>query len=249
MMMTWSGQVALAQVPKPLIGKTFYNINRWNMDPRFGGIPTVKFTSANTASVKKGDIMENARVKLYKKGFIITTEQRKISDTFQFEVMPTKTANADGYEMKDQLGVIWTTRFSGTAEEASTKAYPAAQPGYVKNVIVLPKKNNEEAYKVELYAGLIQEVDCNNHSMLGVIEEKLLDGYGYTYYNVKTEERILSTRKGCPDQKKTTKFISTQPLIIRYNSNTPIVIYTPKDVQVRYKVYTTNNQWEVARPQ
>ncbi len=249
MMIACSGQLALAQVPKPLIGKTFYNINRWNMDPRFGGTPTVKFTSATTANVKKGDIMETAKVKLYKKGFIITTEQRKISDTFQFEVMPAKTSKADGYEMKDQQETLWTTRFSGTAEEASLKAYPAAQSGYVRNVIVLPKKDNEEWYKVELYAGLVQEADCNSHSMLGVIEEKILDSYGYTYYNVKTEERILSTRKGCPDQKKTVKFISTQPLVVRYNSNTPIVIYSPKDVQIRYKVYTTNNQWEVARPQ
>lgn len=249
MMMTWSGQIALSQVPKPLIGKTFYNMNRWNMDPRFGGTPSVKFTSAHTANIKKGDVMESARVKRYKKGFITTTDQRKIADTFQFDVMPTKTTNADGYEMKDQHDAIWTTRFSTTPDGAAIKAYPAAQSGYVQNVIILPKKSNEELYKVELYAGVIQEVDCNNHSMLGIIEEKLLEGYGYTYYNVKTEERLLSTRKGCPDQKKTIKFISAQPLMIRYNSNAPIVVYTPKDVQVRYKIYTTGNQWEVARPQ
>lgn len=248
MMMTWAGYTALSQVPKPLIGKTFYNMNLWNMDPRFGGTPSVKFTSANTASVKKGDVMENAKVKLYKKGFIITTEHRKIADTFQFEIMPAKTANADGYEMKDQQGAIWTTRFSASPDDAALKAYPEAKSGYVKNVIVLPKKNNEELYKVELYAGVIQEADCNNHTMLGVIEEQQIDGYGYTYYNVKTEERIISTRKGCPDQKKAIQFISTLPLIIRYNSNAPIVIYSPKDVQIRYKIYTTNNQWEVARP-
>lgn len=249
MMMALSGQVALAQVPKPLIGKTFYNVNKWNMNPRFGGVPTIKFTGANTANVKKGDIMETAKVRLYKKGFITTTDQRKLSDTFQFEVMPVKTSNADGYEMKDQYGQTWSTRYSGAAEEASIKAYPAPKSGYVKNVIVLPKRTNEEQYKVELYAGVIQEVDCNSYSMMGVIEEKVLDGYGYTYYNVKTEEKLMGTMRGCLDGIKTTKFISTQPTIIRYNSNIPIVIYSPENVQIRYKVYSTNNQWEFARPQ
>lgn len=249
MMMALSGQVALAQVPKPLIGKTFYNVNKWNMNPRFGGIPTIKFTGANTANVKKGDIMETAKVRLYKKGFIITTDQRKLSDTFQFEVMPSKAFNASGYEMKDQYGQTWSTRYSAAAEEASVKAYPEAKAGYVKNVIVLPKRTNEEQYKVELYAGVIQEVDCNSYSMMGVIEEKVLDGYGYTYYNVMTEEKLMGTMRGCLDGVKTTKFISTQPVIIRYNSNIPIVIYTPENVQIRYKVYATDNKWEFARQQ
>lgn len=249
MMMALSGQVALAQVPKPLIGKTFYNVNKWNMNPRFGGIPTIKFTGTNTANVKKGDIMETAKVRLYKKGFITTTDQRKLSDTFQFEVMPSKTFNAAGYEMKDQYGQTWSTRYSAAAEETSVKAYPEAKAGYVKNVIVLPKRTNEEQYKVELYAGVIQEVDCNSYSMMGVIEEKVLDGYGYTYYNVMTEEKLMGTMRGCLDGVKTTKFISTQPIIIRYNSNIPIVIYTPENVQVRYKVYATDNKWEFARQQ
>lgn len=247
MMMTWTGHAALAQVPKSLIGKTFYNVNQWNMNPRFGGTPSVKFTGAATATIKKGDVMEVAKVKRYRNGFITTTTHRKLSDTFQFNTMPGKKANAAGYEMTDQNGALWTTRFSTLPDGAALKGYPEARSGYVQNVIVLPKKNNEALYKVELYAGLIQEVDCNHHSLLGAIEEKQLDSYGYTYYNVKTEERILSTRKGCPDQKKTIQFISTQPVMVRYNSNTPIVIYAPKDVQIRYKIYTTANDWEVAR--
>lgn len=249
MTMAFLGQSLQAQVPKPLIGKTFYNTDKWNMDPRFGGVPTVKFTGTNTAAVKKGDIMENAKVRLYKKGFITTTDHRKISDTFQFEVMPTKASKADGYEMKDQYGQIWTTRFSASVDGTGLKAYPAAKSGYVRNVITLPKRTNEELYKVELYAGVFKEVDCNSYSMMGVIEEKVLDGYGYTYYNVKTEEKLVGTMRGCLDGVKTTKFIPALPVIIRYNSNAPIVIYAPKDVQIRYKVYTTNDQWEIGRPQ
>ncbi len=243
------GQTVMAQVPKSLIGKTFYNTNRWNMDPRFGGVPTVRFDAANKATVKKGDIMENATVKKYKTGFILTTAYRKISDTFQFEQFPAVSTKSMDAEMRDQHNHLWSTRFSPYKEIDVLKSFPAAKEDYKRNVINLPQRNNEDKLKIEIYAGILQEVDCNGYMMLGSIDSKNLEGYGYTYYDVTTEERIMGTMKGCPDSKKTLKYISLQPIIVPYNSKLPLVIYAPENVQIRYKVYTSNNEWEFARPQ
>lgn len=242
-------QEIMAQVPKSLIGKTFYNTNQWNLNPRFGGVPTVKFDAANKATVKKGDVVETATVKKYKNGYIVSTSYRKISDTFQFTQLISATTKIADAELVDQKGQTWTTRFSPFTESTALKSFPEAKTDYKRNVINLPKRNNEDKLKIEIYAGINQEADCNAHMMLGSIDSKNLDGFGYTYYQVTTEERIMSTMKGCLDQKKTMKYIHLQPIIVPYNSALPLVVYAPENVQIRYKVYTSNNEWEFARPQ
>ncbi len=40
----------------------------------------------------------------------------------------------------------------------------------------------------------------------------------------------------CPDQKLTLKFVSLQPEIANYNSKLPLVLYVPKDMEVRYRI-------------
>lgn len=239
-------QQLLAQVPKTLIGKTFHNSARWNMDARHGGVPSIRFESANIASVKKGDVVEEAKVKKYRKGFIITTTYRKISDTLQFDVFPDSKVKKANYEMTDQNGQIWTTSFSSTTESKVLKDFPAATRGYKRSIINLPPQKNEEDWKVEIYAGIMQEVDCNSYQMLGEFQEENLEGFGYTYYKVETEERTIGTLKACLDGKKTTKYIYMFPKMVNYNSKMPIVIYAPEHVQIRYKVYNTKGVWQYA---
>jgi ecotin len=238
-----------AQVPKSIMGKKFYNTNRWNMNPRFGGVPTVAFTAANKATIKKGDVVENATVKKYKTGFIVTTTYTKVSDTFQFKQFPSTTAKSVEAEMTDQYNQVWSTRFSPYIESKTLESFPEPKEGFKRNVIHLPQKDGEDKLRVELYAGIYEQTDCNSYMLLGTIDSKNLEGYGYTYYNVTTQERTVGTMKGCPDQSKKTTFVTMQPLIVPYNSKLPLVIYAPENVQIRYKVYSSSSDWEYARPQ
>lgn len=238
-----------AQVPRSLVGKTFYNTNLWHLDPRFGGVPTVKFDSPNKATVKKGDIVENAAVRKYKNGFIVTTTYRKLSDTFQFEKMPSNTTVPVEAEMRDQKNQLWSTRFPNSAISGTLRSFPEAKEGYKRNVINLPQRDREAQMKIEIYAGINKEVDCNSYGLTGTLEPKILEGFGYQYYEVQTEGQIMGTLKACPGQSKTLRYISMHPVMTGYNSNLPIIIYAPANVQIRYKIYDTRDHWEFARPQ
>ncbi len=49
---------------------------------------------------------------------------------------------------------------------------------------------------------------------------------------------------GCPEPAKD-RFVSTQlgdDAFMRYNSKLPIVVYTPSDMQVKYRVWSTDGK-------
>jgi ecotin len=85
------------------------------------------------------------------------------------------------------------------------------------------------------------EVDCNHHSMMGKIEEKDLQGWGYNYYEVDSKGETMSTLMACLDGKKTKKFVTTPSVLTRYNSRLPIVIYHPENLEVRYRIWSADS--------
>ncbi|MGM5630582.1 serine protease inhibitor ecotin [Apibacter raozihei] len=115
--------------------------------------------------------------------------------------------------------------------------FPAAKEGMVRYVIFLDKKSNEDLYKVELIPGKVMNVDCNIHRLIGKTEEKDLEGWGYTYFEFSSEGNAISTRKGCPNQTNSNKFISSESMMVRYNSKLPIVVYAPKGYEIKYKIW------------
>ncbi len=123
------------------------------------------------------------------------------------------------------------------------KVFPKAKEGMVRHVFFLPKLSSEEEAKrkIEIFAGKEELLDCNNHGLDGKLETVNLEGYGYNYYVLKTEGHIFSTMMMCPDRKRTMKFITAPTVMTYYNSKLPLVIYTPKDCKVYYKIWTTNN--------
>ena len=132
------------------------------------------------------------------------------------------------------------------ATPEALKPYPAAESGYARHVIDLIPRANEGDYKVELLAGKTQEVDCNIHRLGGQWEEKTVGGWGYTYYRLGEIGPGISTLMGCPDNSKRVAFVPAggEPPLVRYNSKLPLVIYAPKDVEIRYRLWNaeTNTQ-------
>jgi len=122
------------------------------------------------------------------------------------------------------------------------KAFPPAEKGMVRHVLQLPKQDDESAFKVELLVGKTVQVDAGNRYFFGgKIEVKTIEGWGFPRYNVSNLGPMAGTRIAInPDAQKVKRFVTLggEPLLIRYNSRLPIVVYVPEGVEVRYRVWS-----------
>jgi ecotin len=137
--------------------------------------------------------------------------------------------------------------FGGSAfgdEHPELRAFPAAQEGMERFVIVLPHKERgeEDDFKVELIVGKEMLTDGVNQVRLGnAIEPRTLEGWGYTYYEVSGSSATISTLMAPPEgAPKVKAFVKAAPLQVRYNSRLPIVIYTPRGYEVRYRIWNAS---------
>ena len=121
-------------------------------------------------------------------------------------------------------------------------AFPPAKEGMVRYVLQLPKQDDESAFKVELIVGKTVQVDERNRYFFGgKIEEKTIKGWGFPRYNLRKLGPMVGTRMAInPDTPKVNRFVTLggEPYLIRYNSRLPIVVYAPKGVEVRYRVWS-----------
>lgn len=121
-------------------------------------------------------------------------------------------------------------------EKLEIEMFPKAKEGFKQVYIQLPVAKNENDLKVEFFVGAEKMLDCNNYFLMGNVKTQDLQGWGYNYYEVESNGEAAGTLMGCRDQKKTKKFVTLQPEIVRYNSKLPLVFYVPKDLEVRYRV-------------
>jgi len=120
----------------------------------------------------------------------------------------------------------------------STDIFPAAKDGYKKLVIEVPHSANDDQKKIEFSVGKWMDVDaCNHHRLMGTLEKKDLEGWGYNYYEFTSKGEVMSTMIGCLDNSTRHLFVSAEPEMVRYNGKLPIVIYVPEDMDVQFKIY------------
>ncbi|PHM68308.1 serine protease inhibitor ecotin [Xenorhabdus sp. KJ12.1] len=124
-------------------------------------------------------------------------------------------------------------------------SFPEPSEGMVRSVITLTPEKDENNYMVELMIGKSMMVDCNHHWFGGNLETKNIDGWGYNYYELDKVAGPMSTKMACADQKKTMKFVTVnldKDAFIRYNSKLPIVVYTPKTIKVKYRIWQASDK-------
>lgn len=126
--------------------------------------------------------------------------------------------------------------------------FPKAESGFTRQVIHLTPQPQEDGFQVEVLAGKSLNVDCNRQRLGGILEEKNLEGWGYPFYRLEKVIGPMSTMMACPDGKTKKDFVPVvgDGFMLRYNSKLPIVLYVPKDVEVRYRIWSASGTVEKA---
>ena len=150
----------------------------------------------------------------------------------------------DAYAAVLILGTMFQPLIALGSGLSELDAFPAPQDGMVRFVIELEHKGRgeEDAFKVEIVVGKEMLTDGVTLYPLGnTIEPRTLQGWGYTYYEVVGKGEAMSTMMAPPEGTPMVKqFITGAPLLVRYNSRLPIVVYAPTGYAVRYRIWQAN---------
>jgi ecotin len=144
------------------------------------------------------------------------------------------------------LILLGTYAMAQQADQNNMKAYPPASEGMKRFVLYLEPKQQEEDYRVELMVGKTLELDAQNrYFFAGNLEEITIEGWGFPKYVVKEIGPMAGTRIGVdPNAPKIKRFVALggEPKLLRYNSLLPLVVYVPKDAEVKIRVWVASPQ-------
>lgn len=131
-----------------------------------------------------------------------------------------------------------------TEEAMNNTSFFPNKEGFDKHVLYLPELEADEEInrKVEIIPGKMMQTDCNRHALMGELQSEVLEGFGFEYWVFNSDGNVISTKMGCPDNTLKDEFINGDTELVPYNSRLPIVIYTPKGVEVNYKIWETNGK-------
>jgi len=139
---------------------------------------------------------------------------------------------------------LWACTAAMTQAE-DLKAFPEAESGFERHVIRLPELDNEDEHRVELIPGKLIEVDCNRHWFGGNWSRESIPGWGYSYFLLADVGGPASTMMACPpDEALKEEFVrvNIKDPMVRYNSRLPIVVYAPQGIEVRYRIWTAQEE-------
>jgi ecotin len=130
------------------------------------------------------------------------------------------------------------------------KAFPSADEGMTRFVITLPPEPDEDLLKVQLLIGKTVKIDAHNRYFFGGrLETETIPGWGYDTFILKSLGPMAGTLMAVdPNEPKVDRFITLggEPQLLRYNSRLPLVIYVPKGVEARYRVWRGESKAEHA---
>ncbi len=99
---------------------------------------------------------------------------------------------------------------------------------------------NPSDWRVQLIAGREVEADCNQRAFRGRFRASKLKGPGVSVYRVSDVGPMVSTLMACPPGQATRKVfipMGSKPFVVPYDASRPIVVYTPKDLQLRWRLW------------
>jgi ecotin len=137
-----------------------------------------------------------------------------------------------------------TAVFSAVAEseaERNLKAFPPADEGVTRHVLMLPPAEQEDSLRVELQIGKTVKTDeANRYFFGGSLQAVNIEGWSFTRYVVTDLGPMAGSLMAVdPDAPKVERFITLggEPQLLRYNSRLPLVVYVPKGVEVRFRIW------------
>ena len=128
-----------------------------------------------------------------------------------------------------------------TEAERNLKAFPPAEQGMTRHVLMLPPAEQEDSLRVELKIGKTVKTDAANRYFFGgSLQAVNIEGWGFIRYVLSELGPMAGTLMAVdPDAPKVDRFITLggEPELLRYNSRLPLVVYVPKNVEVRYRIW------------
>jgi ecotin len=137
---------------------------------------------------------------------------------------------------------------SATAAD-NIKAFPPAETGMVRHVITVPGVPHEADLRVQVVVGKTVQVDgVNRHFFGGALESRTGSGWGFDYLILPKLGPLAGTLMAVPpNTPPMERFVSLggEPLLLRYNSRLPLVVYVPEGVEVRYRIWKADPECQV----
>jgi len=137
------------------------------------------------------------------------------------------------------------------------KPYPAPAAGERRWVIqlsgLLPPSQDPSIsahpadWRVELIAGRNLELDCNRVTFSGRMRSQPVAGTELRVVQISQVTPLASTRMACPPgEPKRRAFVPMggKPFVVPYDVSRPIVLYAPKDLELRWRLWKAERrQW------
>lgn len=126
--------------------------------------------------------------------------------------------------------------------QRNLKAFPPAAEGETRHVLMLPPHDEEDSLRVELRIGKTVRTDAaNRYFFAGSLQAVNIEGWGFTRHVLAELGPMAGTLMAVdPDAPKVDRFITLggEAQLLRYNSRLPLVVYVPKGVEVRHRIWS-----------